>query len=75
MPRGEVLRLSMRSACADLAAAVAAGKVSKELLQRYLQLSQGLLAPFMRIECVLSVPQRGSQACLQHEDKSPFHSE
>ena len=38
--------------CADLAAAVAAGKVSKEILQRYLALSQGLLAPFMRMECV-----------------------
>jgi hypothetical protein len=36
---------------ADLAAAVAAGKVSKEILQRYLALSQGLLAPFMRMEC------------------------
>ena len=48
--------LSMRPCIADLAAAVAAGKVSKELLQRYLQLSQSLLAPFMRIECVPSSP-------------------
>ncbi|EIE26551.1 hypothetical protein COCSUDRAFT_46136 [Coccomyxa subellipsoidea C-169] len=33
---------------ADLAAAVAAGKVSVEILQRYLKFSEGLLAPLMR---------------------------
>ncbi|CAL8466859.1 g6395 [Coccomyxa elongata] len=34
---------------ADLAAAVAAGKVSQEIVQRYLNLSTGLLAPLMKI--------------------------
>ena len=39
-------------ACADMAAAVAAGKVSQEILQRYLALSESLLAPLMKLGCV-----------------------
>ncbi len=35
--------------CADMAAAVAAGKVSQEILQRYLAMSEGLLAPLMKL--------------------------
>jgi len=32
-----------------MAAAVAAGKVSQEILQRYLALTTGLLAPLMKL--------------------------
>ena len=35
--------------CADMAAALAAGKVSQEILQRYLAMSDSLLAPLMRM--------------------------
>ncbi len=35
--------------CADMAAALAAGKVSQEVLQRYLAMSDSLLAPLMRM--------------------------
>lgn len=35
--------------CADMAAALAAGMVSQEVLQRYLAMSDSLLAPLMRM--------------------------
>ncbi|CAL5227226.1 g10148 [Coccomyxa viridis] len=40
---------SLDSLPADMAAAVAAGKVSQEILQRYLAMSEGLLAPLMKL--------------------------
>ena len=58
-PSGVACELNIVAFCAfaDMAAAVAAGKVSQEILQRYLALSESLLAPLMKLGCV---------SCLRH---------
>ena len=48
---------------AELAAALAAGRLSREILERYLRLSSSMLAPLMRLACAPPCLCRGGSCC------------